>query len=82
MGVEYKYSGGEGEPEWLAKVLGKVTEYEYKVFTLAEVKAYFQEANPKNEPITKALAEGFRWVRTDHWSRDGSDWAVFEKQVV
>jgi hypothetical protein len=74
------------EHEWFTALEAKLVHYEYQTFRLAVVINYLRGNPPvengEQEPIKAALAEGFRWIRTDHWCWDGSDWAVFEKQVV
>ena len=35
----------------------------------------------KSEAVEQARRDGYCWIRTDHWCRENSDWAVFERVV-
>ena len=74
------------ESEWFNALEAKLVRCEYRVFRLSEL-INFLRGNPpvdgdEQAKIKQALAEGFRWIRTDHWCRDGSDWCIFERAVV
>ena len=73
------------ESEWRNMLEAKLVRCEYRVFRLSEL-INFLRGNPpvdgdEQAEIKQALSEGFHWIRTDHWCRDGSDWAVFERVV-
>ena len=71
------------EHEWFTALEAKLVRYEYRLIPFVQAQLHFRAFEPvEMDNVKVALEAGFKWVRTDHWCRDGSDWAVFEKQVV